>query len=284
MKQLVIISGKGGTGKTVVTAAFASLCQSKVMVDCDVDAADLHLLLKPESTEEHDFKSGKTAEIDTSLCTQCGKCIQACRFGAIKDDFIVEDFSCEGCGLCARICPAGAIRMRENIAGKWFVSQTRFGTLVHAKLGIAQENSGKLVSKIRQEAKERAEKEKSECVIIDGPPGIGCPVIASLSGVDCCLVVTEPTLSGLHDARRVIEVAAHFKVPAKLLINKYDLNQDVSSQIEQYCRSADIELVAKIPFDESVVKAVVSGKTMIEAASSRVKAELQKAWAACSVF
>ncbi len=193
MKQIVVISGKGGTGKTVITASLAALARSKVMADCDVDAADLHLLLNPKIKEKHEFRSGKTAIIDKKLCQQCGKCIAACRFNAISEDFTVDPVSCEGCGFCSHICPAEAIEMRENISGEWFISDTRFGPLVHARLGIAEENSGKLVTLVRQKAKESAENRGLDWVIIDGAPGIGCPVIASLSGVDCALVVTEPT-------------------------------------------------------------------------------------------
>jgi len=278
MKQIVVISGKGGTGKTVVAGALAALAKNKVMVDCDVDAADLHLLLHPTVKERHEFRSGQTAVIDKKLCTKCGKCVPVCRFVAIKDDFTVESFSCEGCALCSHICPHGAIRMEENIAGEWFISDTRYGPFVHAKLGIAEENSGKLVAKIRQIAKELAEKQAFDYIIIDGPPGIGCPVIASLSGVDCALIVTEPTLSGLHDAQRVIEVAKHFNIPIRLAINKYDLNPVIAEKIEVFCRENDIAVIGKIPFDEAVVKALVEGKTIVEYAQCAAGAQVSKVW------
>lgn len=264
MKQLAVISGKGGTGKTVVSAALAALAQNKVIVDCDVDAADLYLLLHPRVKERHAFKSGYTAVVDTGLCTRCGLCRQVCRYGAVSMDYRVEDFSCEGCALCSRVCPSKAIRMRENTAGEWFVSDTAYGPFVHARLGIAEENSGKLVAKIRQVAQELAAGQGLERVIIDGPPGTGCPVIASLSGVDCALVVTEPTLSGLHDAARVIEVAGHFKVPVKLAVNKFDLNPRVSAAIEEFCSRRGIPVVGRIPFDPCVVKALVDGRTIVE--------------------
>src|SRR4030042_1695751 len=192
MKQIVVISGKGGTGKTVLTASFAALAKNKVMVDCDVDAANLHFLLQPVIKERHEFRSGKTARIDAEVCRQCGKCIDVCRFGAIGNDFTVDPISCDGCGLCSHVCFAGAITMEENLSGEWFISDTKYGPFVHAKLGIAEENSGKLVAKIRQIAKEIAEKQDLNYVIIDGPPGIGCPVVASLSGVDCALIGTAP--------------------------------------------------------------------------------------------
>jgi len=278
MKQIVIISGKGGTGKTVITGALAALAKNKVMADCDVDAADLHLLLKPDIKERHEFRSGKTAVIDKKLCQECGQCIVACRFEAISQDFKVDSVSCEGCGFCSHICPVQAIKMEENLSGEWFISQTRFGPMVHAKLGIAQENSGKLVSLVRKQAKELAEKHNFDCVIVDGAPGIGCPVIASLSGIDFALVVTEPTLSGLHDARRVIEVAAHFKIPVKLVVNKHDLNSAMTSQIESFCQKEGIPLIGKVPFDKSVVESITRGQTIIEYSDSHVKEEIIRIW------
>ena len=278
MKQIAVISGKGGTGKTIVTGSLAVLAKSKIMVDCDVDAADLHLLLHPKIKERHEFRSGKTAVIDDKLCVRCGDCVRVCRFGAIKQDCTIEPFSCEGCALCSRICPYGAISMKEDISGEWFISDTKYGPFVHAKLGIAEENSGKLVSKIRQAAEEIGKRDKLEYVIIDGPPGIGCPVISALSGVDCALVVTEPTLSGLHDAQRVIEVAEHFTVPSKMVINKYDLNADMTERIEEFCRGKRIPVIGKIPFDKEVVKAVVAGVPVAEYAEGTVKEELIKIW------
>ena len=278
MKQIVIISGKGGTGKTVITGAFAALAKNKVMADCDVDAADLHLLLQPVIKERHEFRSGKTAKIDKKLCKECGKCISVCRFDAISESFTVDPISCEGCAFCSFICPEGVIRMEENISGEWYISETRFGPMVHAKLGIAEENSGKLVSLVRKQAKELAEKENCDWVIIDGAPGIGCPVIASLSGIDCALVVTEPTLSGLHDADRVINVAKHFGILAKLIVNKYDLNMDMTGKIERYCKDNNIDLIGKISFDKSIVEAMVSGKTIIEHKSGQVQKEIKSAW------
>ena len=278
MKQIVVISGKGGTGKTIITGAFAALAKNKVMADCDVDAADLHLLLKPEIKEKHIFKSGVTAVIDKNKCTECGKCIKICRFNAINKDFVVDPISCEGCVFCSHVCPAEAIKMEENISGEWFISDTRFGPMVHAKLGIAEENSGKLVSLVRQRAKEIAEKRKCDWVIIDGAPGIGCPVIASLTGIDCALVITEPTLSGLHDADRVIGVARHFGISVKVVVNKYDLNLDITEKVEKYCRDNNIEFIGKIGFDESVVKAMIKGKTIIEYRDGKAKEEIIAIW------
>lgn len=278
MKQIVIISGKGGTGKTVIAASFAALAENKVMADCDVDAADLHLLLQPKIRKRYEFKSGKTAKIDKKLCQQCGECISVCRFDAISEDFTVDPVSCEGCGFCSLICPAQAIKMKEDKRGEWFISDTRFGPLVHAKLGIAEENSGKLVSLVKKKAKELAEEKNCDWVIIDGAPGIGCPVIASLSGIDCALVITEPTLSGLHDADRVIGVARHFRAPVKLVINKYDLNIDMTKEIEDYCRKNAVQLIGKIPFDESVVEAMVQGKTITEYKKGRAREVINEIW------
>ena len=278
MKQIAIISGKGGTGKTVITGAFAALAKNKVMADCDVDAADLHLLLAPKVKERHEFKSGLTAKIDKKLCQQCGQCTAVCRFNAINGDFTVDPISCEGCAFCSFVCPEQAIKMERNLAGEWFISETRFGPLVHAKLGIAEENSGKLVSQVRQQAKELAEKQSCNWVIVDGAPGIGCPVIASLSGIDCALVVTEPSLSGLHDADRVINVARHFRAPVKLAINKYDLNMDITRKIEAYCQINNIPLLGKISFDKSIVEAMVEGKTIIEYPDGEVKDEIINIW------
>ncbi len=278
MKQIVIISGKGGTGKTILTAALASLAKNAVFADCDVDAADLHLLLKPEIKEKNIFKSGFTAVIRKDKCTKCGKCIEICRFDAVKENFLVDPISCEGCAFCSFICPAKAINMEENTSGMWYISNTRFGPMVHAKLGIAEENSGKLVSIVREKAKALAIDKNRDWVIIDGSPGIGCPVIASLTGVDYAIVVTEPTISGLHDADRVISVAQHFNVLVKLIINKYDLNVEMAKHIEDYCKKNNIELLGKLGFDKSVVRAMVEGKTIIEYKDTMVKKEIIEIW------
>jgi len=277
MKQIVVISGKGGTGKSVITASFASLAKNKVMADCDVDAADLYLLLHPVVKETHEFSGGKTAFIDERVCSQCGECQEACRFEAIVN-YLVDPISCEGCGVCFHICPEKAIKMVDNLSGKWFVSETKYGPFVHAKLGIAEENSGKLVTLVRQNAKLIAEKEKRDFVIVDGPPGIGCPVIASLSGVDIALIVTEPTLSGIHDLERVVGVAHHFGIKGVVCINKYDLNLIVSKRIEEYCHGNNIELVGKIPFDISVTEALVRGLPIVEYSDNHVTEEIKNLW------
>jgi MinD superfamily P-loop ATPase len=278
MKQIVIISGKGGTGKTVLTASFASLAKSKVMVDCDVDAADLHLLLHPSVKERFEFRSGQTAGIDKERCCECGECIDMCRFDAIGKDFVIDPVSCEGCALCSRICRYGAIAMEENISGEWFISDTRYGPFVHARLGIAEDNSGKLVSMVRQAAKEIAEKEKKTYILIDGPPGIGCPVIASITDTDLALIVTEPTLSGIHDMLRIIDTTGHFHIPVKVVINKFDLNHENSGKITDICESNNIEILGRIPFSAKVPRSLVQAVPFVEYAEDEVTGEIISIW------
>jgi len=277
MQEVVVLSGKGGTGKTSIVGSFAALAKSKVLVDCDVDAATLHLLLQPAIREKHEFWSGQVAFIDEEKCSRCGLCQEFCRFKAIVD-FRVDRVSCEGCGFCSHICPAEAITMKENMAGHWFISDTRHGSLVHARLGTAQENSGKLVALVRQQAKQMAEKEGVRYIISDGPPGIGCPVISSLSGANLALLVTEPTLSGIHDLERVLGVCHHFGVPALVCINKYDINEDNTRQIEHYCLSQGVEVAARIPFDNTVTKAMVEGLPVVEYSRNGVSHQIEALW------
>jgi len=281
MKEAVVLSGKGGTGKTSIVASLAALAKSKVMVDCDVDAADLYLLLQPAAQERQEFWSGQVAFINEERCTQCGLCQEVCRFEAIED-FKVDPVSCEGCSFCYHICPEEAITMKENLSGHWFISETRYGPLVHARLGVAQENSGKLVAVVRQRAKLIAEGQGLDYILSDGPPGIGCPVISSLSGVNLAVIVTEPTLSGIHDLDRVIGVCHHFNVPVMVCINKYDLNEDNTHQIESYCRSLGIEVVSRIPFDNVVTEALIRGLPVVEYSQNRVTQEVRKLWRAIS--
>jgi len=277
MEEVVVLSGKGGTGKTSIVASFAVLAQKKVLVDCDVDAADLHLVLKPVARENHEFWSGQVAFIDEEKCTECGLCQELCRFNAITD-FKVDPISCEGCGLCSHVCPAEAVIMKENLSGHWFVSDTRYGPLIHARLGIAQENSGKLVAQVRQQARQLAEKDGFDCIISDGPPGIGCPVISSLSGASLALLVTEPTLSGIHDLERVLGVCQHFGVPALVCINKYDINEDNTHQIEGYCLSQGVDVAARIPFDNVVTEAMVHGLPVVKYARNGVSHHIEALW------
>jgi len=279
MKEVVVLSGKGGTGKTSIVGAFAAIAQSKVLADCDVDAADLHLLLSPETKEENEFWSGQVAFIDEESCTECGLCQEVCHFDAIEE-FKVDPVSCEGCSFCYHVCPAKAITMKEQLAGHWFISDTRYGSLVHAKLGIAQENSGKLVAMVRQQAKAIAQQQGLDYIITDGPPGIGCPVISSLSGANLALLVTEPTLSGIHDLERVLGVCHHFGIPALVCINKYDINEDNARQIESYCLSQGIGVASKIPFDNIVIEALIQGLPIIEYSQGKITQEIETLWQA----
>ncbi|MCD6230296.1 MAG: ATP-binding protein [Dehalococcoidia bacterium] len=278
MKELVIISGKGGTGKTSIAASFATLAQRKLLVDCDVDAADLHLILKPQVKENNEFWSGQSAFIDNEKCVQCGLCEKVCRFNAITNNYVVDPISCEGCGLCARVCPVDAITMKDNMPGHWFVSETRYGTLVHAKLGIAEDNSGKLVTLIRTRAKAIAQEQNLDYIISDGPPGTSCPVIASLSGADVALLVTEPTLSGIHDLERVASVCQHFGIPALVCINKYDINEQNTAKIEGYCNSNSVNIVAKIPFDTSMIQALEHEMPVVEFSNSTATQHIRTLW------
>ena len=264
MKELVVISGKGGTGKTSLMAAFASVVRNKVLCDADVDAADLHLIMDPKVRERHAFDSGHTALIDPERCTQCGLCRDLCRWEAISEDFVVDPIECEGCGVCYYFCPEKAIDFPLNTCGEWFLSDTRFGPMAHASLGIAEENSGKLVTLIRQEGKQLAEAHQLDLLLTDGPPGIGCPVIASLGGATAVLIVAEPTVSGRHDMERVAELAAFFKIPAMLCINKYDLNPAQGDAIEAYGREKGVAVLGRIPFDPTFTRAMVQGQTIVE--------------------
>jgi MinD superfamily P-loop ATPase len=264
MKELIVISGKGGTGKTSLIAAFASLAQNKVLCDADVDAADLHLIMDPHVSRGADFKSGHTADIDSSKCSECGLCVELCQFGAISDDFKVNPVDCEGCGVCVYFCPEKAIDFPENTCGQWFISDTRFGPMVHARLGIAEENSGKLVTLVRQESRRLAEQKNLDLILTDGPPGVGCPVIASIGGASAVLVVAEPTLSGIHDMQRVLQLANHFKVPALVCVNKFDLNLDLTCNIEKFARDEGLPYLGRIPFDPIFTEAMVQGQTIFE--------------------
>ena len=264
MKELVIVSGKGGTGKTSLTAAFSSLAGRHILCDADVDAADLHLLLAPEVSERHEFMGGGKAVIDPERCSRCGQCRDLCRFAAIEGEFSVDPIACEGCGVCVDLCPAGAIDFPIQKCGEWFVSDTRNGSMVHARLGIAEENSGKLVSCIRREARRLAEEQDLEIIITDGPPGIGCPVIASLTGASQILVVTEPTVSGEHDLERVLSLARHFQIPAAICVNKFDINEEMTKRIEDRAVSAGATIAGRIRYDASVTRAQIQKKAVVE--------------------
>ena len=287
MKQLVVISGKGGTGKTSLVASFAALARNKVVADCDVDAADLHLILSPSIGREEVFHGMPKFAVSQNRCIQCGKCLSVCRFGAITatrgadgemERVDIDPISCEGCGVCAHFCPAEAIHTAPTNSGHWFVSDTRHGPMVHARLGIAEENSGKLVTIVRTEAKRVAEKEGLDLVIVDGPPGIGCPVIASITGTDLVLIVTEPTLSGRHDLERAAALAGHFGIPVVVCINKYDLNPQIVIQTRDWCRRNGIIVVGEIPYDPLFTKAQMAGLSIVEYGDGPTSFAVREAW------
>jgi len=277
VKELVIISGKGGTGKTCVAGSLAVLAENKVLVDCDVDAANLHLLLQPEEHEKKPFYGLPKAVIEKKDCLECELCTNLCRFDAVRE-FVVNPLVCEGCGVCFHACPVGAVKMVDHLAGYLYLSGTKYGPLVHAQLGIAEGNSGKLVSAVRQQAKEIAEKEGHDLIITDGPPGIGCPVIASLSGVDLALIVTEPTLSGIHDLERVLALVEHFQGKAAVCINKWDLSPLNSREIESFCAAGDVSVVGKIPYEPAVNDAVRLGRPAVQYDCGRVAEEVVNMW------
>ncbi len=282
MKEIVVISGKGGTGKTSITASLAFLAKEDIVVaDCDVDAADMHLLLKPDYEKSEDFYSGILAEIDQDKCVKCGKCAEVCRFDAIPQintQYIVNPLDCEGCGYCYHICPADAILMKEQNVGKCYISKTRLDNkMVHARLNIGAENSGKLVAKVKNEAKKIAEKYQKNFVLVDGSPGIGCPVISSLSGADLVVFVTEPTISAFHDLRRVYELVEQFKIQTVCIINKSDLNETISQEIQDFLRTNIISLLSTLPYDDSFTKAMIEGKTITEF-NDDIKKLLEKSW------
>lgn len=288
VKELVVISGKGGTGKTSIVAAFAGLAEQAVFADCDVDAADLHLILEPKVKQKSDFSGGKRAAIVADRCICCGKCQELCRFGAIDLDgpandlmdktFVVDPVSCEGCKVCVEFCPVAAIDFDDCINGQWFISDTRFGTMVHARLGIAEENSGKLVTLIRKEAKKIADEQEKDLMIVDGSPGIGCPVIASITGADLVLIVTEPTLSGKHDLGRVADLAAGFKIPTLVCINKFDLNPEIADQIERDAEKLNVRIAGRIRYDKAFTKAQILKSTVLEYTGGAVSEDVRALW------
>jgi MinD superfamily P-loop ATPase len=282
MKQITVISGKGGTGKTTLVASFAALAENKVIADCDVDAPDLHLLLHPEIIKKEEFKGLKVAVMDKTLCTECGICEETCRFNAIvlaeESGYAVNPARCEGCGACVFSCPQEALTLKERVSGYAFVSKTNYGTMAHAQLNIAEEASGKLVTVVRNHAQQVAENESCELILIDGAPGIGCPVIASLTGVDLALVVTEPTMSGLHDLERILDVARHFGIDSIVCINKYDINEENSKRITEFCRQRGIEVVGNIPYDSVVTEAMVAGKPVVEFSKGKVSDAIKDVW------
>jgi MinD superfamily P-loop ATPase len=287
MKELVIISGKGGTGKTSVAASFAVLADRPVIADCDVDAADLHLVLSPRDTRRNQFLGGKKARIMPGHCTACGKCEELCNFDAIYYDgpgngrfdrtFRIDPIACEGCGVCAWFCAEKAIEFKTVVSGEWMVSETRCGPMVHARLGVAAENSGKLVSTVRQEARRIAGEEHRPFIIVDGPPGIGCPVIASVTGADLVLVVTEPTVAGEHDLERVLCLARHFNIDTAVCVNKWDLNPEKTVQIEENAKQAGAWIAGRIRYDRSVTLAQMREQAVVELESPAAE-DIRRLW------
>jgi len=283
MKELVVVSGKGGTGKTSLVAAFAALSENKVLADCDVDAADLHLVMEPRARHEEDFIGGLRASIAPSRCSGCGECQRLCRYEAISvlgDDGTrwIDPLACEGCSVCARFCSEEAIALEDAVSGRWFVSDTRHGPMVHARLAPAEENSGKLVSLVRRQAREIAEESGLELVIVDGPPGIGCPVIASLSGADLALVVAEPTRSSLHDLRRVSDLASHFGVRTAVCINKWDLNPEMADEVESDTLLRGGLVVGRVRYDSAVTRAQIVSSSVAEYTGGAVTQDVQSVW------
>ena len=264
IREIVIVSGKGGTGKTSLAAAFAALAKNGILCDADVDAADLHLLMQPEVKERTDFMGGSKAVINPDLCTGCGTCRTLCRFDAISDRYEVDPIRCEGCGVCVDFCPEQAIDFPVQRCGEWYISATRFGPMVHARLGIAEENSGRLVSLVRKETRQLAEERGLELILTDGPPGIGCPVIAAIGGATALVIVVEPTVSGIHDMERVVDLAAHFRVPGMVIVNKFDLNVGMTEAIEQLAEKRNILVLGRVPFDPVFTRSMVQGQTLFE--------------------
>lgn len=278
MKELIVLSGKGGTGKTSITAALASLAPAKLLADCDVDAANLHLVAGGKIVSQNEFFAGFRPYIDSAACTKCGKCTTLCQFGAITDGVITTELNCEGCGVCAFNCPSHAIGMRDKQAGHWLISDTRLGRLVHARLGLAVENSGKLVSKVRKEARDLAERVKVPLIITDGPPGIGCPAIAAMSGADLALAVVEPSLSSMHDLERLHGLVQSFRMPMAVCVNKATLNPENKEAIIRWCDSRGIVVVGEFPYSDTFVTAVKSGKTIIEAGDQAIYNQAVRLW------
>ncbi len=286
MKEIVVISGKGGTGKTSITASFAALAAGKsVFADCDVDAADLHLILKPSIRQRTEFISGHKASIKAEKCTNCGKCIELCRFEAIEEKGTGEDIrtlidpiACEGCGVCVRFCPSLAVDFNEEVCGQWFISDTRFGPMVHAKLGIASENSGRLVTLVRNEAKRIAQQQAAQFVLIDGSPGIGCPVIASLTAANMALIVTEPTVSGDHDLRRIAGLTKQLGIPAMVCVNKWDINPSKTDEIKTFARQQGIAFAGLVQYDKTATDAQRAEKCIVELPKSPMASDIENLW------
>ncbi len=283
MIEILVLSGKGGTGKTSLTAAFAHLASDHIVCDLDVDAPDLHLLLSPAPAETHEFFSGNQAVVRADDCTACGQCADWCQFDAIRlvpegSPAVVDAVKCEGCKVCVSLCPVAAIDFPQKHCGRWYISETRFAPMVHAQLFPGEENSGRLVALLRQKARQVAQAQGKHLILSDGPPGIGCPAISALSGVSLAVLVTEPTVSGRHDLERVAELCRHFNLPAGVIINKWDINPDHSLAIEDFCRQHDLPLFAEIVHDVAMTEAMVAGRAITEHRRGGLSADIRRAW------
>ncbi len=276
MKQVVFVSGKGGTGKSTLVACLSILVDSKMLADCDVDAPNLHILIKGKTLLKKDYYGGKKAVINASACNKCGLCLDTCRFDAINENMEIITMKCEGCGACVLTCPCNAIELKDVKTGQTYVVETKRGNFPHALLDMGAEGSGKLVTEVRKNVPKYHKNE--EWLLIDGAPGIGCVVIASITGTDAVVAVSEPTLSGLKDLERVLGVARHFHIPAFVCINKYDLNLEIAERIEAYCREQGFKVIGKIPFDPSIIKALQDFKTPVEAGNEAVTKEILSIW------
>ena len=267
MEEIVVVSGKGGAGKTSIVGGLVSIIEDKVIADCDVDAPDMYIILDPEIEKKVEFTGGRFPVLNQDICINCGICEEKCRFDAVHtlgDETIINNYRCDGCGVCSRVCPVNAIRMETQVQGYWYISKTRFGKFVHARLGIAQENSGKLVNFVRAGAKDQALKENAKYIIIDGPPGTACSTISSITGANKAVVVVEPTLSGIHDAKRILQIIRGFKITPGIIINKSDINQEMSFEIKKFANSEGISILGEILFDKAFIESIIQKKTIVE--------------------
>jgi len=267
LEEIVVVSGKGGAGKTSIVGGLVSIIEDKVIADCDVDAPDMYIILDPEIEKKVEFTGGRFPVLNQDICINCGICEEKCRFDAVHtlgDETIINNYRCDGCGVCSRVCPVNAIRMETQVQGYWYISKTRFGKFVHARLGIAQENSGKLVNFVRAGAKDQALKENAKYIIIDGPPGTACSTISSITGVNKAVVVVEPTLSGIHDAKRILQIIRGFKITPGIIINKSDINQEMSFEIKKFANSEGISILGEILFDKAFIESIIQKKTIVE--------------------
>lgn len=282
MTEITILSGKGGTGKSSLSAALATQASKLVVADCDVDASNLPIILQPKDYQEGKYVSGQKAVINPALCINCGQCLNYCRFDAvafINEHYQIIETACDGCQLCERVCPANAITMIEHDRSRWFIGEITNGKMVHARLAAGEDNSGKLVNIVRDQARELASEIESQLILIDGPPGIGCPAISALTGTDKAVLVTEPTQSGIHDLKRVVELVRQFKIPAFVVINKYDINLPLSEELAEWCEAMQLPIIGKLPFDKVVVDAMVHCQSITDwAPDSPVSDEIRKIW------